>query len=197
MIASLITARRYHDAMRVWNDVAANERYRAQPGTVFDGSFEDAINYSQEMVFGWQVKSAPQVQIGIDPTKSNRGARSLRLVFQVRGNLEGLNISQLVPVEPNSEYDFEYYFTTEKFESGSAPMVQIFDAMDGALLATSPQAPSGSNPWNRLNLPFKTTSKTEAVTLRIVRVNCSDEETPICPIFGSVWYDNFSIKRRN
>jgi len=196
IVSRLVTARRYHDAMSVWNDIAVNERYRAEKGKVFDGSFEDAINYGPEMVFGWQVKNAPQLQIGIDPTKSNGGSRSLRVVFQVRAKLDGLNISQTIPVDANSEYDLEYYFATEKFETGSAPMVQVFDATDGALLVSSPQAPSGTNAWSRLHLPFKTAAKTEAVTLKIVRVNCSDEEALICPIFGSIWYDDFSLKRR-
>lgn len=196
MIAQLLIVRRYHDAMKVWNDIAANERYRAELGHIFDGSFEDAINYGPEMVFAWQVKGAPQLEIGIDPTKSNGGARSLRLVFQVRSNLESLDISQLVPVATNSEYDFEYYFTTDKLESGSAPMVQVIDAYSAQLLASSEQAPSGSTPWTRVGLSFKTSDKTEAVMLKVVRQNCSDEETPICPIFGSIWYDDFSIKRR-
>jgi hypothetical protein len=197
MVANLVTARRYHDAMRVWNDIAANERYRVEIGKVFDGSFEDVINYGPEMAFGWQVKAAPQLQIGIDPTKSNGGARSLRLVFQVRANLDKLDVAQLVPVAPNSEYDFEYFFATEKLETGSAPVVQILDATDGAVLASSAQAPSGTNPWQRLNLSFKTAGKTEAVSLRIVRAKCANEENLICPIFGSIWYDDFSFKRRS
>lgn len=196
MIASLLSSLRFHDAMKVWNDIAVNERYRLENGKVFDGSFEEAINYGPDMPFGWQVKDAPQLQIGIDPTESNNGSRSLRIVFQVRGNLDQLNISQLIPVAPNSEYGFEYYFRTEKLETGSAPMVQVFNAADGAILATSAQAPSGSNPWTRVDLPFKTGDKTEAVILRIVRVKCNDDETPICPIFGSIWYDDFSIKRQ-
>lgn len=196
MVANLLIVRRYHDAMKVWNDIATNERYRAELNHIFDGSFEDAINYGPEMVFAWQVKGAPQLEIGIDPTKSNGGARSLRLVFQVRSNLESLDISQLIPVATNSEYDFEYYFTTDKLESGSAPMVQVIDAYSAQLLASSEQAPSGSAPWTRVGLSFKTSEKTEAVMLKVVRQKCSDEETPICPIFGSIWYDDFSIKRR-
>ena len=196
MVSRLLIARRYHDAMKVWNDIATNERYRAELGHVFDGSFEDAINYGPEMVFAWQVKGAPQLEIGIDPTKSNGGARSLRLVFQVRSNLESLDVSQLVPVATNSEYDFEYYFMTDKLESGSAPMVYVVDAYSAQLLASSEQAPSGSTPWTRVGLSFKTSDKTEAVVLKIVRQKCSDEETPICPIFGSIWYDDFSFKRR-
>ena len=196
MVSRLLIARRYHDAMKVWNDIATNERYRAELGHVFDGSFEDAINYGPEMVFAWQVKGAPQLEIGIDPTKSNGGARSLRLVFQVRSNLESLDVSQLVPVATNSEYDFEYYFMTDKLESGSAPMVYVVDAYSAQLLASSEQAPSGSTPWTRVGLSFKTSDKTEAVVLKIVRQKCSDEETPICPIFGSIWYDDFSFKPR-
>ena len=196
MVSRLLIARRYHDAMKVWNDIATNERYRAELGHVFDGSFEDAINYGPEMVFAWQVKGAPQLEIGIDPTKSNGGARSLRLVFQVRSNLESLDVSQLVPVATNSEYDFEYYFMTDKLESGSAPMVYVVDAYSAQLLASSEQAPSGSTPWTRVGLSFKTSDKTEAVVLKVVRQKCSDEETPICPIFGSIWYDDFSFKRR-
>ena len=196
IVSSLVNAKRYHDAVKVWNEIAANERYRAELGKVFDGSFEEAINYGPEMVFGWQVKAAPQLQIGIDPTKSNGGARSLRLTFQVRANLEALNVAQLVPVAQNTEYEFECYLTTEKLETGSAPAIQIVDAATEAVLASSNQAPLGSTPWNRLNLTFKTTDKTEAVVLRIVRVSCVDEQTLVCPIFGSVWYDDFSFKRR-
>lgn len=196
MIANLIGAHRYHDAVTVWNDISANERYQAALDKVFDGSFEEPINYTPEMVFGWQVKTATQLQIGIDPAKSNSGQRSLRLAFQVRANLEKFNVSQLVPVEPDSEYDFEYFFSTEKLETGSAPMIQVLDTTTGGVLVSSSQAPSGDAPWTRVTLPFKTGEKTEAVTLKIERVTCSSEENVICPIFGSIWYDDFSLKRR-
>ncbi|HEX2270859.1 MAG TPA: hypothetical protein VHH35_15045, partial [Pyrinomonadaceae bacterium] len=196
MIANLVSAHRYHDAVTIWNGITANEKYNAELGKVFDGSFEEPINYTPEMVFGWQVKTATQLQIGIDPAKSNSGNRSLRLAFQVRANLENFNVSQLVPVEPNREYDFEYFFSTEKLETGSAPMVQVLDPVSGGVLVSSSQAPSGSNSWTRVSLPFKTSDKTEAVTLAIVREACDKEENVICPIFGSISYDDFSIKRR-
>ncbi|HEU4768692.1 MAG TPA: hypothetical protein VFS77_15020 [Pyrinomonadaceae bacterium] len=196
IVSNLINARRYHDAVKIWNDVALNERYRAEAGVVFDGSFEEAINYTPEMVFGWQVKGAPQLQIGIDPTKSNGGVRSLRLAFQVRAKLDAVNVSQLVPVTADTEYEFEYYFTTDKLETGSAPLVQLVDAADGTVLASSPQAPSGNNPWTRFSQAFKTGSKTQAVTIKIARMPCNEEENVICPIFGSIWYDDFSFKRR-
>ena len=196
IITALNAERRFHDAMRVWNDVSP-DRFHAETGRIFDGGFEEPLTYGGEAVFGWQVKGASNVSIGIDPNKSHSGARSLRFLFQVRGNLDGITAGQLIPVEPGREYDFEYYVSTEKLESGSAPLIQIIDPTTGAALAVSEMAPGGTNDWRRINLSFKTGDKTEAVNLKITRVSCASEETPVCPIFGSVWYDDFSFKRRN
>ena len=195
IIKTLKTGLRFHDALNVWNDLTV-DKYRAEIGRVFDGSFEEPISYGPEFVFGWQSKSALQMQIGIDPARSHSGERSLKLVFQVRANIETVSVSQLVPVLPRTEYDFECYVSTEKLETGSAPQVQILDASTGAELASSAMAPGGTNDWSRIGLNFKTGDKTEAVILKIARVSCANEDTPTCPIFGSVWYDDFSIKRR-
>ena len=196
IITSLRNVTRFHDALQVWNEIT-NEKYRTEVGRVFDPGFEEAVGYSPDIVFGWQVKSGPQMQIGIDPNKSHGGARSLRLTFQVRANLEAVNVSQLVPVQSQTEYDFECYVSTDKLETGSAPQIQIIDPTNNSVLVSSPMAPGGTNDWIRVNLSFKTAEKTEAVIVKVVRISCSDEETSICPIFGTVWYDDFSIKRRN
>lgn len=196
IIASLNAAYRFHDAAKVWNEITT-EKYQAQVGRIFDGSFEEPVAYGPETVFGWQVKNAPQMQIAIDPGRGHLGDRSLRLAFQVRGNLEAINVSQLVPVAPNTEYDFECFVKTEKLETGAAPQVQIVDPVNGGALASSSMAPGGTNEWTPINLSFKAGEKTEAVFLKIVRISCARDETPICPIYGTIWYDDFSFKRRN
>jgi tetratricopeptide (TPR) repeat protein len=196
IVSTLNTERRFHDAVGVWNEVNS-DKYRAEVGRIFDSGFEEPLAYGAETVFGWQVKSASNVSIGIDPNKGHNSSRSLRFVFQVRANIDGINAEQLIPVEPGREYDFECYVSTDKLESGSAPLIQIFDPTNGAALASSEMAPGGTNDWRRINLSFKTGDKTEAVNLKIMRVSCASDEMPVCPIFGSVWYDDFSIKRRN
>ena len=196
IIASLKAEHRYHDALKVWNDIVG-ESLRAEVGRIFDSSFEESATYGPDAPFGWQVKSAPQIQIDIDPNKSQKGARSLRLIFQVRANADVVHIAQLVPVEPQKEYEFEGYVSTDKLQSGSTPQIEIVDPVDGKTLVASSAAPRATNNWNRLSFSFKTGEKTEAVIVKIVRISCVTKETPICPIFGTVWYDNFSIKRRN
>jgi len=135
------------------------------------------------------------MQIGIDPGHGHTGARSLRLLFQVRSKLESINVSQLIPVFPNKQYDFEYYVKTEKLQSGSTPAIQIVEAANNSVLATSESAGTGDTDWKRVATSFKTGPKTEAVMVKIVRGGCGD--TPVCPIFGMIWYDDFRFQRRN
>ena len=196
IVKHLITELRYHDALQVWNDING-EKFRMQVDQIFDGSFEEAVSYASDTVFGWYVKGAPQIHIGIDPNKGHNSERSLRVAFQVRTNIQDINASQLIAVEPNKDYELECYVATDKLETGSAPQLAIVDANTSEALGTSAMAPTGSNDWQRVAFNFKTKDKTQAVVLKVVRISCSNEETPICPIFGSVWYDDFYLKRTN
>ena len=196
IMVSLNKEYRFHDALKVWNAIA-NDNLRTEVDRVFDSSFEEASTYGSNMPYGWQVRGTPQVQIDIDRNKSQEGMQSLRLIFHVRQNVDVVQVYQLVPVEPNREYEFECYVSTEDLQSGSTPQIDIVDPTDEKPIVASQMAPRGTNNWNPVNLTFKTGEKTEAVIVKVTRNSCVNEQTPICPIFGSVWYDNFSIKRRN
>jgi hypothetical protein len=121
------------------------------------------------------------------------GRQSLRIVFKARANID-VSVSQLVVVQPGTQYDFQGFVKTSKLESAATPVIEIVDATNGALLATSPAAPSGFNDWQNLAMTFKTGSKTEGVFIRVGRASCGDNTS--CPIFGTLWYDDFTIKRR-
>ncbi len=194
IIASLISAQRFHQAMEIWNEVAPGPAYNAEPGHILDGGFENNLAHGPGAVFGWQVQSNSQVQIGIDAAQGHSGNRSLRLYFQVRSHIDTINVSQLVPVKPNTEYDLESYVKTERVESAETPVVLVVNAGDDTTLVGSPGAPSGTSGWQRVALSFKTGEKTEAVRVKMVRNSCSD--SPVCPIFGTVWYDDFNLKPR-
>ena len=196
IIQTLNTDFKFHDALKVWNDIAP-DKYRTEVGQIFDGSFESASQYGSEVVFGWQVVGASQVQIGIDEGRMHGGMKSLRFVFDVRANVETVNVYQLVPVQPQTAYDFEAYVSTDKLTTAGAPQIDIVDPTDTAVMVSSAMAPTGTNGWNKISLSFKTGDKTEAVLIKIVRFPCVNKDTPVCPIFGTVWYDDFSIKRRN
>ena len=100
IIGSLVGNQRYHQAMEIWNEVAPGPAYHAELGHILDEGFEDNLAHGPGAVFGWQVQSNPQVQIGIDAGQGHTGSRSLRVYFQVRTHIDTINVSQLVPVKP-------------------------------------------------------------------------------------------------
>jgi hypothetical protein len=194
LIKSVYEAKRFRKALEIWNDLASGEAARGQVGQLFNGGFEQNTGSTSSGVFGWQVKSAPQAQVAVDPANAHSGGRSLRLLFQAPAKID-INVSQLVVVEPDTQYDLEYFLKTKKLESAGTPLIEILDAMDGAVLASSQPAPAGDNDWQRNSLAFKTGAKAEAIVVRLIRASCGDNS--VCPIFGTVWYDDFDLKRRS
>jgi carbohydrate binding protein with CBM4/9 domain/tetratricopeptide repeat protein len=192
MIDSLIKAKRYHQAVEIWNSIAPGVAARAEPGHIVDGGFEGNINLGG--VFNWQYQSVSQAQASIDSEVSRNGNKSFRIAFQVRTNLQAINVSQLVPVRPNTQYELEYYIKTNKLVSAATPIVVVLNGADESTLVSSEPAPNGDNDWQRFSLSFKTGDKTEAVRLKISPTSCGDSS--VCPIFGMVWYDDFDLKSR-
>jgi tetratricopeptide (TPR) repeat protein len=193
VISNLISLKRFHTAAGIWNEVARSADYRVEIGQIVDPGFERNVTHGPEFLFGWQVPSSTQVQIGITTNDGHNSNRSLRTFFQVRSQLESLDVKQLVMVRPQTDYNFECYVKTEELVGASTPVILIEDASDGAPLATSASVPNGNNDWQLVSLTFKTRPKTEAVQLRIVRTACPEND-PVCPIFGTVWYDDFAFK---
>ncbi len=194
IISGLVSGGRFHQAALIANDLVPGPAYHALVGKVMDGGFENSLISQEGSVFGWQVKPQQQLHVSIDPNRGHAGNRSLRLIFQVRSRLDAINVAQVVPVKPNTQYEFEYFVKTENLQSGATPQIEIADGPTGTVLAGSAPAPSGNSEWQRVAFSFQVGAKTEAVVIRIIRGSCGDQST--CPIFGTVWYDDFSFKPR-
>jgi tetratricopeptide (TPR) repeat protein len=195
IVGALIAAKRFHQAAGVANDLVPTAAYRTSEGKLVDGGFEDDLIPQTGSVFGWQVKSLPQTQLGIDPNRGHSSNRSLRVVFQVPARLDSISVSQIVTVKPDTEYDFECFVRTQDLQSASTPRIEIVDAGEGQVLTGSEEAATRTTDWQQIALSFKTGPKSEAVMVKIVRRPCGED--PVCPIFGTLWYDDFNLKRRN
>ena len=195
IVGALIKVKRFHQAAEVANDLVPTAAYQTGEGKVVDGGFEEDVVPQTGAVFGWQVNSLQQAKVGIDPNRGHNSSRSLRIVFRVSSHLDSIGVSQLVPVRPDTEYDFECYVRSQDLQSASTPLIEIADATEGQRVTGSSQAPTGNTDWQRITFSFKTGAKTEAVTVKIIRTSCGED--PVCPIFGTVWYDDFNLKRRS
>jgi hypothetical protein len=192
IIKRLLEQKQYRTALNVFNDLHSGSE-TLQVAQFINGSFEDNIQVQPSSIFKWQIVSDPQAQIAIDGTSAHSGARSLRILFRSNESLAFNNIAQTVVVEPATQYRFECFVRAQDLKSVGTLTVEMIDAMDGttSLGASQPLA-AGTYDWQPIIINFKTPPKTEAVTMRIVRAGCGGNAT--CPIFGTVWYDDFTLQ---
>jgi tetratricopeptide (TPR) repeat protein len=199
LLSALVSAKRYRSALGLFRDLSAEGGAGIEVGQFQNGGFEDekaaaVAGGTSSNPFGWQLKAVAQAQVGFDPRQRHAGARSLRATFNAPGLLNFDNISQLVVVEPSTQYHLECYVRTDDLTSVSTPIIEIVDSTDGSVMATSGALPVGKNDWQPLAVDFKTTARTEAVTVRTGRAPCT-MEGGVCPIFGTIWYDDFNLQR--
>lgn len=187
---SLFESKQFHLSLKVLGDIEPEGITLPVAEQFTNGGFENPLLRTSS--FDWSIGSGPQIQIGVD-ARAHTGHGSLRIVFKVANKLEVVPVSQTVVVEPGAEYHFECYARTEGLNTGSAPVLTISDAADTSVLTGSAPLPTGTNDWQKISFDFKTKPHSDGVILALVRPPCSVGS--ICPILGTVWYDDFNLQR--
>jgi tetratricopeptide (TPR) repeat protein len=222
----LVTAKRFDEAMRMWNTLSAADRratpdvvkefeealiqakqFRSvlnvmrqiepeakipQPGQFWNAGFETDLKTGVNP-FNWVIESHGAAQAGVD-THAHTGQKSLRILFRAPRNLDKIAVSQMVVVEPDTQYRFECYMKTEDVISASTPVLYVRDAIAGVTLGSSNPIPSGTSDWQRVSFDFTTKPEHDGIIFGFYRPPCSDTGQ-ICPIYGTVWYDDFNLQR--
>jgi tetratricopeptide (TPR) repeat protein len=194
VLESLLEHKQFHAALTLMREIEPADTELPAPEQFWDGSFEKPVPVSDTKPFRWIIGSPAQAQIVIDPRGRTRG--SLRIIFKAATRLESIPVSQTIVVEPDTQYRIQFYQRTEGLITASTPAVVISDAVDKTQLVSSPPMPSGTNDWQLVTLDFKTKPKHEGISLGLIRAACEGNQ-PICPIFGTIWYDDFNIQRVN
>ena len=221
----LARLRRFDDAVRMWSTISPADRqeqkargeelrqvlteakqFRASvalmreidpnaslpsPGQFSNGGFESDLAPTSATGFDWIFSSRPPVQISID-SRAHTGHGSLRIIFKEPRSLDLIPLLQTVLVEPDTQYRVECYVRTEDLNSVSTPVVVISDTIGSATLGASPPLPTGTSDWQRITFDIKTKPNSDGVIIRFFRPPCEEK---ICPIFGTVWYDDFNLQR--
>jgi len=163
-------------------------------GQLANGGFESEVATAGKELFGWQVWPAPQgagVQVAVDARNARSGSRSLRVSFNSSGPVDA-NVSQLIPVEPGGRYRLGFYVRAEELKTAAGLQVLAAEAASGAALARSEPAPVGSADWRQVTFEFAAGPTTDGVVVRLAREACPEG---VCPIYGKIWYDDFSLER--
>lgn len=191
LVDNLVAQNRYRMALNFLRDVS-DEKAGFEVGKIANGSFEGPVAQEGGGLFAWNVPSSLQARASLDPGKPHDGNLSLRISFNASEPLD-VNISQLVAVEPAASYRLTFYIRTSGLKSAAAPVVKVISAVDKSRIAESAQAPAGENDWQKISIDFKAPADVDGIILSISRAACAAEGA-VCPIFGTVWYDDFNLQ---
>ncbi len=108
--------------------------YQPSPANlVVNGNFNlDVLNGG----FDWLYQQSKDVSLALDPTQSHEGHRSLLITLDAR-SIEDAGIRQLVPVNPNTGYDFSAYFKASDMAGAGGLRFAIQDLYQENYLFTS------------------------------------------------------------
>lgn len=165
----------------------------ARPESVTNPGFERLINSQDDSRFGWKInRNDPKFDTSTDSSVKHQGSRSLKIIFRNYLKPELYNIFQTVVVEPNQDYRLSFWVRTENLKSAGAPLLEIVNANDEKIIAASKPFKIGTNDWEEYSVDFKVRENCNGITIRTARQSCGDQ----CPLMGSIWYDDFELKKQ-
>jgi hypothetical protein len=138
--------------------------------------------------FDWQYEKSPDVSLALDSTELHSGHRTLSIVFDSPG-IEDAGIRQLIPVEPNTKYEFSAYFKSEGLEGAGGPRFLLEDGFVGSNYFASEEL-KDANFWKHVGGAFSTGAETKLVVLRIQRVPAGNA------IRGKLWIGSIRLAQQ-
>jgi hypothetical protein len=192
MRRSLIDAKQFQFALALMRELepAAN---LPQPEQFWNGGFETELKLGSANTFDWVIDSRGSAQVALD-SHAHSGQKSLKIILRAPQKLDNIHVSQTIAVEPGARYRLECYVRTEDLISVSTPGLAIADAFDSVTLAATAALPTGTNDWQKVTLDFTANLKHDGIIVGFFRNACSPD-AQLCPIFGTLWYDDFSLQR--
>lgn len=187
---ALLEAKQFRAALEVHRDLEPREVV-PDPEVFSNGGFEEVMTLPVARAFGWTISSNVQAQVSII-NEGHSGRHSLQIVLSAANRLERINATQMIVVQPNAKYRLEFYARTDKLNSASTPVVMILDPKYDKGLAASEPLPTGANDWKKYSVDF-TMGDGDGIVISIGCPPCPVGD--ICPIFGTVWYDDFILQR--
>lgn len=136
--------------------------------------------------FDWQYSKQAGVTLTLDPADFHSGRRSLMIAFDGPG-ISDAGIFQMVPVQPNTTYDFSaYYKNGELMEGAGGPHLTIQDMYTQAVYYDSDEL-KDSTFWKSVGGEFTTPPDCKLVVLHVRRIPAGS------PIRGKLWVDDFRL----
>jgi hypothetical protein len=190
-VEDLAAANRVEDAQEVWHEAEVLSgvlpRGTREFPLVTNGGFEqDATNGG----FDWRILPVAGVEYDFDATVMHSGARSLRITFDGKTNVDFVHVGQRVPVQPHTRYRLAAFFRTESVTTDSGICLLILHPSgEGTPDVRSPDL-TDTQPWKPSEVEFTTGPATRLLDIRLRRAPSTKLDSKIR---GTVWVDDVTL----
>jgi len=190
LIETLTVAKKFRLAASVMNDLTENEAEKITVGSISNGGFEAGIKLRGAKLFEWQIQDGKEPQIGLSESQKRSGKYGLFIVFNSFEAADFRTISQTIPVEPGSTYEFEGFYRSD-LKSAAPLKIEIADAGLGPSIAVTPPLALAGD-WATLRLRFTAPQNSDGIIIRLTRDSCAGSS---CRITGRLSFDDLMLKQ--
>jgi cytochrome c-type biogenesis protein CcmH/NrfG len=135
--------------------------------------------------FDWMYHNTRGVMLALDPNESHSSSRSLRIAFDGEG-IEDAGIRQMVPVEPNTSYEFSGFYKATDLDGAGGAKFAVQDLYHATSFFMSEDL-QNADFWKKVSGSFATGPETRMLVVRIARVPAGS------PIRGKLWIDGLRL----
>ena len=192
LIAVLLQDRKIAEAQGVWDQavaLAGLSNLPAPAGSVlWDGGFESGVIGGG---FDWTLPDGiPGVHINIDSREKHSGARSLRLMFDGKFNINLVGPCHDVPVQPSTSYRFSAWLRTQSLSTDQGLRFQLRPrgTQDFSSVVTSDM--HGSLPWTRIEIPWSSGNDVREMQVCLARFPSQEVNNKLQ---GIAWVDDVAL----
>ncbi|HKF52316.1 MAG TPA: tetratricopeptide repeat protein, partial [Candidatus Acidoferrales bacterium] len=161
----LITTDQAAEAESVWREAIAVTHWESQSAgasRIWNGGFEKPIANGG---LDWRISQVPGAYTDTDANVRHSCEKSLRVDFTGGVNLDFRYVEQIVPVQPSTNYIFQYFMRTQSISTESGLRFEVLDLNDNQVNLMTPDL-TGTNPWTAVKLDFATGQKTHFLDIR-------------------------------
>lgn len=186
----LIRHKEVDQAVLVWRQAAnrfgLTSYLPSSENLMVNGNFSlDVLNDGLD----WRYEKQSGVQLMLDNSDFHGGRRSLSISFDGPG-ITDAGIYQLVPVQPNTTYEFSAYYKNGDIEGAGGPHFTVQDMYTPANIYYESDELKDAGFWKLSSGDFTTAADCKMVVVHVRRLPAGS------PIRGKLWIDDFRLARK-
>jgi hypothetical protein len=190
-IEFMVSEKMIGEAGAAWAVVLAHTRLQNQgpsDNLIWNGGLERGETFGKG--FDWKIRSTPGAEVEFDASNAKEGKGSFRISFDGTKNVDFSGVWQVVRVKPNTRYALGAHVKTNGLTSSNGLRLEALDYLDGRLYAATEEV-LGNHDWSQVNASFLTSSRAQAVVVRIRREASQKLDNVIA---GTAWIDQLFLK---